>query len=243
MTTDLSKISDPSSVDSFTLDWYEEGWVVWTETIDLSTPEALAALDNLDEYVIIDSWYFYMEWEFWAIWETPVAVTLHNPEIVAAPVIYKDGKPADVGEVTVVKNAEGGSDIKFTAKEGGKYEVKHAIVLDNSPVTSTKGETYKLSGYVTDPKAKLVLTVNGEVLGEAIVADPITGKFEKILNVILGNNSIALAASGTEGDILPASLTVNRGEGTSPWVYVLILLMIIALGLHISTRSRNKVIA
>ena len=243
MTTDLSNIDDPSQVDNFTLDWYEEGWVMWTETIDLSTPEAVAALDNLDEYVIIDSWFFYMEWEFWAIWETPVEVTLRNPEVVAAPVIYKDGKPADVGEVTVVKNEEGGSEIKFTAKEGGKYEVKNAIVIDNAPVASTNKETYKLSGYVTDPKTKLVLTVNGQVMGDTIVADPITGRFEKVLDVILGNNNIALAADGKDADVLPASLTVNRAEGTSPWVYIIIALMIIALGLHFWTRHRNKIAA
>lgn len=233
-TTVLSDIDDPTRVEEFTLDVFGAGYVMWAETIDISSQEALAALDNVEEYVTITSWFFYIEWEFWAIWEVPVEVTLHNPEVVAEPVIYKDGNPADVGEVKVVPNEKGGSDIKFTATGGGKYEVKHAITLDEqNPKVSSRNETYTLSGYVSDPTAQVTVTVNGEALSEKITPDPKTGRFERAITLIFGNNSIALAAESPNGAIDPVTLNVSHTEGRNPWLYILgaiILLLGIAYG-------------
>ena len=231
-TTDLSAIEDPSSVEDFTLDIADTVEFRWTEEIDLSTEVALSALDSVDEYIEYGWWYFYMEWEFWAIWEVPVEVTFYDCQCVAEPAILKDGEVVEAEDLELVKE-EDKTDVKFEIDDGGKYTMQHAIHLDGGDKIKTKSEEVKISGTVSDPAAKLELTVNGEVVEEEIDVDPETGRFEQVVKLILGNNQIAMAAEGGDAEILPASQNIDFSERGIPWIYTIAVVLVLGAAIFI----------
>ncbi len=225
-TTALKSIDDPKHVDDFTLDAPGKAKVEWTEPVDATDPKVLAALDNLDQYLIVDSWFCYFEFDFWAYWSVPVDVTFYNDDFVAPPVVEKDGKVDDSIKVEL-KDTVKGKTVVATVDEAAKYKLKHAIRLDDAaPVVATSKQEYKLSGTVSDPKAKLAVTLNGEKLPQEIAVDQKTGRFETVLSLILGSNQVALAATGAS-EIQPVSQTLNVSKGGGAWMPILAVILVL----------------
>lgn len=221
-TTRLSDIKDPTHVEDFTLDYRGFGTIVWTEPIDLSTPQAISAIQNLNREVEYGESYFFIYYEFWIIWRVPVEITFDNGNYVAPPTVLKDGKPVQSQDIKLANNH-----VTVTAKDAGKYTVQNAIKLDKSD-TSVSDTNYMVHGTVSDPSAKVQLTLNGQPIDSLINVDPKTGAFEKAVSLILGNNAIAATATSTHGPVTPDDLSLNYSN-RSVLLWIIIVLLIIAL--------------
>lgn len=230
-TTRLSDIEDPEHVEDFTLDFRGVGYIEWTEEIDLSTPEAIAALQNLNKYVEYDEYYFFIYIEFWIIWEVPLEITFYDFEAVAPPTIVKDGKPIDTQAIIATPSksptASPKKNVTFKAESGGKYTIQHGINLESQEKTSD--ETYVVRGTVSDPKATVNLTLNGQSIEGPVAVDPKTGIFEKTVSLILGHNAIAATATSPTGPVTPDDLSVTYDKAGSLLWIILVIIAILAV--------------
>jgi len=254
-TTRLSDIKDPSHVEDFTLDFRGVGYMEWTETIDLSTPEAISALQNINKYVEYDEYYFFIYYEFWVIWEVPVEVTFYNFEAVAEPTILKDGKPLneDVKLTTPTPSATPSKtpatsvtpstkkNITFKAKDAGKYTVQHAVRLESNEPVKTSDTEYVVRGTVSDPKANVNLTLNGQAIEGPIVVDQKTGVFEKTVSLILGHNAIAATATSPNGPVTPDDLSVTYAQRSLLfWIVTILIILAILAAYFLVYRRRSN---
>lgn len=236
-TTDFTLIENFSSVEEFTLDVQDAGRVTWLDEIDLSTPEVEEALSNIDDYLVFDYWFFYIEWEFWAIWEAPLEVTFYDCDCVAEPAIVKDGAVLSDVDETITTDTTGTPAVAIKIDEPGEYKIQHAIKLD-SETDRTSKDTYAVKGTVSDKDAVLTVAVNGEELDQSIAVNPENGEFETTVPVVDGHNVIAVTGEG-ETDIVPDEQTVEKG-GMSLAIIILILLVIILAVTSIYFARKNK---
>ena len=201
--TNLSKI-DPAHVDNFTLDRIDLMYFSFLGETDLSTNNAVETFEELDDMVYMDYFYFWFSWEFWILFDTDVEATFYDTAKTIpadAPVTINDQKLAP-DEYKIAINDSGEKKVTIApevinkyVKEGEKVKIaiKPSLEVNIQPEQKITVDNNKfvLQGSVSDAKAKVIASFNGEKIELFIEED---STFSKTLNLDQGNNAIKILA-------------------------------------------------
>lgn len=202
LTTDLAKIDDPKNVENFTLDTVQGWTVVYTETLNLTDPTKLAALQNIGNYWIVESWFIWIKIEWWEVFEKPVEITCKNedltsfePTLAVAEVeeegrITKEAEKKTVVKVTETKPGE----VKATVDGPGKIEIKPKVELLGDKEVRTGKTSYLIKAKSSHKNLDYRLKINGkEEDVEPKDFDEESGQFTvKATGLIKGANFVQL---------------------------------------------------
>jgi len=191
-TTDLKAIADPTKVENFTLDTIQ-GWTfVWRETLNLSDPKRIKALQGLENYWVVEEWFFWMKVEWWEIFREPVEVTFRNesltgcqPQLVVSEV-KEGGKPEAVFTVKETKPGE----VKAIMTGTARVEILPKVELFGDKEVRTSKPIYILEGRSSHKNLVYKIKTNGQE--KEIVLDdfnPNGGNFKiKVDSLVKGAN-------------------------------------------------------
>jgi len=202
-TTDLSKV-DPKNVENFTLDRLDLMYFSFLGITDMSEPKDAEVINNLDEMVYMDYYYFWFEWEFWLIFETDIECTFYDTaDTLSAdsPLIVNNQELAmDEYKIETLANNEkkvtiSPEVIKKYATPGEKIEIalKPSLQVNIKPNQNiiADEDKFTLEGSVSNTDSKIIINYNGEKIELVVNQD---GGFKKILSLEEGSNSIAILA-------------------------------------------------
>lgn len=241
-TTDLS-IVDPEKVENFTLDRIDLMYFSFLGVTDLSQPEDAEVMENLDELVYLDYYYFWFEWEFWLLFETDVACTFYDTAdtlSVDSPVTLNGRELAkDEYQIEELENNEKKVVVKAEviekyAEEGEKIEIAlkpslQVNIQPNQDIITTEDKFF-LEGSVSNSDAKVFVNYNGEKLELAVETD---GSFKKRFTLEEGANSLEVMAYEKDADEpfarIKGNIEYQKEVLLNDWIKIVGLVIAIAL--------------
>ncbi len=252
-TTDLSKIENPASVSNFTLDRQDLSMMTFLGDVDMSTDTAENAVKNLDNNVGFEYMFFWMSWEFWAIWEAPVEVTFYDTEdqYTEDSAVTLNGAVLGTDDYKITETETGEKKVELTPEvikehEGEKIEVKLEPTLktnlDNfQDYVNLETGILTIEGTVSDVSSDVFIVLNDE---EIKVEFDENGDFAQEVQLIEGRNTIEAYAKNEDGEFgkIEGSITYTAPVITESdlvkqiqdflsqnWIYIVIGI-VVALG-------------
>ena len=215
-TTNLKDIQDPKNVTNFTLDTERGYTFLFEEKLDLTDQKTLSALANTKEYWEYESWFVWIEWEWWIKYDITETITVEyqNESLTAyTPKLISDPRPSPATIKTkaspiprstpTVLGSEAGK-VKLAINDGTPVKIRPRVDLDtpNSPVQSPKIE---LTGHTSHSDLSWTLNHNGVKTAVMPQINGETGEFViPVDNLIKGANTFILTYQFGEED--PISL-------------------------------------
>lgn len=170
-TTDLSKITDPKHVSNFTLDTQEGYEFVFLEELDLTNQNTLKAIANIDDYWVVETWFFWIKWEWWEVYkiDTPIEVAYKDERLTSfEPIIIDEGKVADPESKSKAKESSykvlGTEDgeLKIEVTGGAKLKVEPKVELSTGETVNTSSSSVALNGKSSHKDLKYFVKINGK---------------------------------------------------------------------------------
>jgi hypothetical protein len=198
-TTNLKEVEDPLNVKDFTLDT-QKGWtIVYDESLNLTNPEKISALQNITEYFIIEVWFIVITVDWWQAFPEPIELTYEdknltgfepNLEITAET---EEEKETIKNTKVLVKQAKDG-EVKASLNGPGKIEIQPKVELLGDKEITTSKTSYTLEAKTSHKDLDYQLKVNGREQDVKIENfDPSDGKFIfKASSLTPGSNFIQL---------------------------------------------------
>jgi len=255
-TTKLNGIKDATKVNDFTLDLLGKVKVIFNGQIDLSKPEAILFIEKLSDYLTFDHLSFEIKKDFMEYFNVPLELTFYDIPFVWEADILKDERNViskdtigDFRSYTIDNQAQ----ISFVIKEAGSYKlIPHfeLYIADNQEIKKDSNLT-TFSGRISDPKAAIVIFLNGQELKNLKPAiDPLRGEFTFAVELLDGPNLIEAKANSEYGKIDKISKIVQyipptnaqpvEQKGISYFNIAAIILAILAIILIVVTRYLVK---
>ncbi len=206
-TTKLDTIKDASKVENLTLDLLGKEKITFKGTLDLSTPEAVKFFENLGDYMTFDKLKFEVKQDLMDQFKVPLDITYYDLPFIWDPDILKNET-----EVIAKENItnyhyvifDNKPQVSLTLNEGGVYQlVPHlqVFITDNQKIQGSKNEA-TFNGRISDPKAKIVISLNGKDLDDlGVLVDPLKGEFNFTLKLLSGTNLIEVKAISEYGTL------------------------------------------
>jgi hypothetical protein len=174
-TTNLSEIEDPANVKDFTIDT-QYGWTyTFTETIDFTDQKKVETLDNIDQYWTVESWFIWIEIEWWEVYQKPAEIVYKNENLTACPPEIKNETVADSNSNPQQSPSPAPSlEPKIEIKESKPGEVKAAVANTEKIVIepnvefmpeqdiSTTNQTHQLKAQSSHKNLEYKIKVNGQ---------------------------------------------------------------------------------
>ncbi len=251
-TTALGAIKTPSAVEDLTFDAVGIARLVFKESVNLTTPQAIALLKELNTHLEIEPLAVTIDDTLYAEFDSPVEITFYKVPFVWDPAIERDRIVLEAKQIqrytrTTIDDLDV---ISFIVSQPGAYRLvpKVDLLLENE--STVRRTPLNVNGRVSDPAARVKVTVNTDDLDQtAIVLDQKTGEFTVRANLLPGSNIIIARAESALGEAAPVSKLVYYEQPAtpaapertiSPLVFLAAALIIVAIGLVLAVRLSRR---
>jgi hypothetical protein len=234
-TTNLSKISDPSKVKKLTFDVVGKSRIVFADMVNLSSDKARDLFKKLNKYVNMTK-LGVVELNSKALSmlaKKKASVYMFNLPFVSTPKILVNGQE-NYKVVSNVSYKKG--KLSFKVSHFSKIEAIPTLeITEPQNGFAPQKSQITLEGSVSDPKATVTASLNGQNLGELKVAAS-SGEFSKGITLDAGKNIIVVTANSSFGPAQSVEVSgtyTPKGENFMRWVYVqiaLVIILIVGLG-------------
>ncbi len=212
-TTKFDAIKDPTKVAELTLDLLGKARVVFGGTLDLSTPEAIKYFDKLGDYLIFGSLSLEVKKELLDYFKVPLEVTFYDLPYVWEPDVLKDdmtllGKADVKGYHYLIYDNQ--PQFKMIIDQAGIYRLVPRLefyTADNQKLYEGKESIF--SGKISDPMAKVKISLNGKEAIADLKPDSENGEFSFKLDLVPGANLIEIQAESALGRLDKISRVVD----------------------------------
>jgi hypothetical protein len=215
-TTDLSKVTDPTKVEGFTLDIPGQNKIVFTEALDLSSEKTVEALQQLDSYVKINSTgTVELDTKALSALNKKATITMYNLEYLFAPEILVGGEKDSKGIVNNTRYDQKTGTLVFGVSHFTTFSAVPRLELINPTSKVIKEADTAISGRISDPEAVVTGELNGVKLATVTPAKE-TGIF--IFTKIKfkdGENELVINAESKLGKVLPLVATITYNQSTT----------------------------
>lgn len=160
LTTDLSKIDDPTKVENFTLDTKMNWTCTFTETLDLTDLEKIKMLQNIDDYWVVEYWFIWIKIEWWEVFEVPAEITYKNENLTTFEPTLKLTETKEEAKIEVVDTKPG--EVKAAVTGGGKIEIAPRVEFLGDDQISTNKTAITLTAKSSHNNLDYQLKINSQ---------------------------------------------------------------------------------
>jgi len=229
-TTDISDYTEEqlASIKNFTLHIPDFAKIVFTQSVDLSSKEAIGRLKGLDQYVFLDQkGEVAIASDLMPELNKPATITLYGLNFESlgtgySPVILKDDNEANSSEVTNV-TLTGANTITFDVKGFSAYAVRPTLTFEETEL-ETDQEEFTLEGKIDDLDSEFTVFLNDKRQDSDVTIND-DGTFSLTLKLKKGENTVQVSATGASEQTFAEIVTINykpsqgSGSGTD-WTMI-----------------------
>lgn len=250
-TTSLAQVTK-TDVTDLTIDVPGKGKVVFRESVDLSGIEAQTYLRELAAHLQIEPLRIGIDSGLLRVMDSPVEFTFYGSPFVWDPAVTIDGVVADQSAFQRFSRTtiDGIDVVSFITNAPGVYALVPKLDLQFDNEKTVKQASFPFTGRVSDPKAKVRITVNTtDIPASAVTVDPSTGEFSATALLANGSNIIIARADSQYGEAAPVNrlvifeekpVTVPAKRELSPIVFLAAALFVVMVGLVIAVRMARR---